>query len=57
MSGKRWLGLVGAGFVALGTGAMLASGADASSVSGIVGFAASAFAAIAALIGGFSGPR
>lgn len=49
---KRILGIGGAIAVAAGTVGMVLSGADASAASGIVGLAASALAAVLALING-----
>lgn len=50
---QKFLGISGAGFVIVGTIGLLASGADASAATGIVGLAAGLFAAALALIGAF----
>lgn len=49
---RKVLGIGGAVLVAGGTVAMVAAGGDAESATGIVGLAAAAFAAVAALVNG-----
>lgn len=50
---KKTISVVGAVLVGVGTGGILLAGGDVGSAEGIVGLAASLFAAVAALINGF----